>query len=223
MSRSRLQSLNSNIDHMTCSLSSKNSPRNTVDFEAACSVYIRFRGVNGYLGSDRIEIITGDHTSIADEDQVVEPEALVQVGDGLADGGVVHFVAGPDVMRDRPAGHHHHGDDHLDVVRLAIAAVTVLGKIGRPGALEIGAGDVIEHQVRLEAEQVAEVMIEGHLDLLLGGHELIEGAVPGLKLLEVDPDSLVLVPIGNEPAAPAIAEEVSLQPAGQAMFAGGAD
>src|SRR5271157_1429685 len=49
MSRSRLQSLISNIDHMTCSLSSKNSPRNTVDFEAACSVYIRFRGVNGYL------------------------------------------------------------------------------------------------------------------------------------------------------------------------------
>ena len=94
-------------------------------------------------GSDRIETITGDHTSIADEDQAVEPEALVQVGDGLADGGVVHFVAGPDVMRDRPAGHHHHGNDHLDVVRLAIAAVAVLGKIGRPGALEIGAGDVL--------------------------------------------------------------------------------
>src|SRR5271166_2023781 len=53
MSRSRLQSLNSNIDHMKCSLSSKNSPRNTVDFEAACSVYIRFRGVNGYLGSEK--------------------------------------------------------------------------------------------------------------------------------------------------------------------------
>ena len=34
---------------MKCSLSSKNSPRNTVDFEAACSVYIRFRGVNGYV------------------------------------------------------------------------------------------------------------------------------------------------------------------------------
>ena len=172
---------------------------------------------------DRIKIITSDHTSIADEDQAVEPESLVQVGDGLADGGVVHFVAGPDVMRDRPAGHHHHGNDHLDVVRLAIAAVAVLGEVGRPGALEVGAGDVIEHQVRLEAEQVAEVMIEGHLDLLLGRHELIESAVPGLELLEVDPDSLVLVPVGHEPAAPAIAEEVGLQPAGQAMFAGGAD
>ncbi len=91
---------------------------------------------------DRIEIITGDHTSIADEDQAVEPESPVQVGDGLADGGVVHLVAGPDMMRDRPAGHHHHGDDHLDIVRLAIAAVAVLGEAGRPGALEVGAGNV---------------------------------------------------------------------------------
>ena len=165
---------------------------------------------------DRIEIITCDHSSIADEDQAVEPESPVQVGDSLADGGVVHLVAGPDMMRDRPAGHHHHGDDDLDVVRLAIAAVAVFGKAGRPGALEVGAGDVLEHQVRLEAEQVAEVMIKGHLDLLLGGHELVEGAVPGLELLEVDPDSLVLVPVGHEPAAPAIAEEVGLQPAGQA-------
>ena len=45
------------------------------------------------------------------------------------------------------------------------------------GSAALGAGDVIEHQVRLEAEQVAEAMIEGQLDLLLGGHELVEGAI----------------------------------------------
>src|SRR5271157_5190056 len=59
MSRSRLQSLSSNIDHMKCSLSSKNSPRNTVDFEAACSVYIRFRGVNGYPAG--MDIAAGEY------------------------------------------------------------------------------------------------------------------------------------------------------------------
>ena len=170
---------------------------------------------------DRFKIITGDHTSIADEDQAVEPEALVQVGDGLADGGVVHLVAGPNVMRDRPARDHHHGNDHLNVMRLAIAAVAVLGEADRPGTLEVGAGDVVEHQLGLEAEQVAEPMIEGHLDLVLGGYELIEGAVPGLELLEMDPDPLVLVPVGHESPAPAIADEVGLQPAGQAVFAGG--
>ena len=81
---------------------------------------------------DRIEIITNDHTSIADEDQAVEPESLVQVGDGLADGGVVHFVAGTDVMGDRPTGDHHHGNDHLDVLRLAITAVAVLANSSGP-------------------------------------------------------------------------------------------
>ena len=44
---------------MKCSLSSKNSPRNTVDFEAACSVYIRFRGVNGYEGIEALGIRLG--------------------------------------------------------------------------------------------------------------------------------------------------------------------
>ncbi len=63
-------------------------------------------------------------------------------------------------------------------------------------------------------------MIEGQFDLFLGGHELIEGAVPGLELPEMDPDPLVLVPVGHEPPAPAIADEIGLQPAGQAVFAG---
>ena len=121
------------------------------------------------LGNDRFKIIIGDHTSITDEHEAVESESLVQVADGLCDGGVVHLVAGPDVMRDRPASHHHHGDDHLDVVRLAVSAVAVLGEVGRPGTLEVGAGDVVEHQVRLEAEQITEAVIEGHLDLFLGG------------------------------------------------------
>ena len=49
------------------------------------------------------------------------------------------------------------------------------------------------------------------------------GAMPGFELLEMDPDSLVLVPVWHEPAAPAIAEEVGFQPAGQAVFAGRPD
>src|SRR5271166_6094936 len=64
MSRSRIQSLIPNIDHMTCSLSSKNLPRNTVDFEAACSVYIRFRGVNGYPQT-LVQLPSGDPFSLS--------------------------------------------------------------------------------------------------------------------------------------------------------------
>ena len=111
----------------------------------------------------------------------------------------------------------------MDVVRLAIAAVAVLGEAGRPGALEVGAGDVIEHQVRLEAEQVAEAVIKSHLDALLGGHELIEGSVPGLQLAKVDTNPLVLVPLRNKPATLAVTDEVGLQPPRQAMFTRGVD
>src|SRR5258708_3899675 len=70
----------------------------------------------------RFKIITGDHASIADEDEALEPKSLVQVGNGLADGRVVDFIAGPNVMRDRPARDHHHGNDHLNVIRLAVTA-----------------------------------------------------------------------------------------------------
>ena len=94
---------------------------------------------------DHLQIILSDHASIADEDQPVEPEPPVQVGHDLLDRGVVDLVARPDVMRDRPARDHHHRDNHLDVLRLAIPAVAVLGEIGRPSALKVGAGDVVEH------------------------------------------------------------------------------
>ena len=172
---------------------------------------------------DHLQIILSDHASIADEDQPAEPEPPVQVGHGLLDRGVVDLVTRPDVMRDRPARDHHHRDDHLDILRLAIPAVAVLGEIGRPGALEVGAGDVVEHQLGLEAEQIAEAVIEGQLDLFLGGCELIEGAVPGLELLKMNPDPLVLVPARHKPPPLTVADEIGLQPAGQAVFAGGTD
>ena len=41
--------MKSEIQHMMRSLSSKDLPRNAMDFQAACSVYIRFQGVNGYV------------------------------------------------------------------------------------------------------------------------------------------------------------------------------
>jgi Carbon-nitrogen hydrolase len=110
---------------------------------------------------------------------------------------MVELIAGPDVMGDRPASHHHHADDHLHVVRLTISAVAVVGQTGRSCALEVGARDVVKHQVWLEAEQVAEPVIESHLDLLLGSHELIQRSVPGFQLLKVDADPLVLVPMAH--------------------------
>jgi len=56
-----------------------------------------------------------------------------------------------------------------------------------------------------------------------GRVELVEGAVPSVELPGVDADPAALVPVGNEASALAIADEVGLEPAGQAVLAGRGD
>ena len=80
---------------------------------------------------DRLNVLIGDHAPIADEDEPAELEAFAQVADDFLNGGMVDAVARPDVMGDRPARDHHHADDHLHVLRLAVAAVAVLGEVVR--------------------------------------------------------------------------------------------
>src|SRR5450755_656155 len=118
---------------------------------------------------------------------------------------MVDAVALPDVMGDRPARDHDHADDHLHVLRLAVAAVAVLGEVAWSGALEVGAGDVVEHQLGLEAEEVAEAVVEGHFDAVFGRVELVEGAVPGVELAGMDANPPALVPVGDEASSLAIA------------------
>src|ERR1700721_1715363 len=125
---------------------------------------------------------------------------------------MVDAIASPNMMGNRPARNHGHADDHLDVLRLAGAAVAVLGKVVRAGAFEVGACDVVEHQLGLEAEEVSESMVERHLNLLLGGMELIEGAIPSIELARMDTDPSALVPMGDEASSLTVAYEVGLEP-----------
>ena len=66
-------------------------------------------------------------------------------------------------------------------------------------------------------------MIQRHFDAVLGPEELVEGAVPGIELTGMDADPAALVPMGDEPSAHSVADEVGLEPAGQAMFTGRGD
>src|SRR5262249_60782562 len=102
---------------------------------------------------ERLEIRRGHHTAIPHEHDSAEAESLLQVGDDLLDRLVIDSVARPDVMGDRPARDHHHAHHDLNVARLAVAAVTVLGEVTGASPLEISAGDVVQDQVRLEAEE----------------------------------------------------------------------
>ena len=170
-----------------------------------------------------IYIFIGDHAAIADEHDAMELESLVQIADDFLHGVVVHGVAGPDVMSDRPASHHDDADDDLHVLRLAVATVTVFGEVGWSGPLEVCAGDVVEHQVWPKAEEVAETVIKSQLDLFFGGQELIESTVPGFQLAEVNADPVMLMPVWEKTSTLAVTHEVGLEPASQTMFAAGMD
>src|SRR5512135_3543883 len=136
---------------------------------------------------------------------------------------MINTVALPDMMGDRPARDHHHADDHLHVLGFAVAAVAVLGEVVWAGALEVGTGDVVEDQLGLEAEEVAEAVVECHFDPVLGREELVEGAVPGVELAGMDADPAALVPVEDEASALTVADEVGLEPGGEPVLAGGRD
>src|SRR5260370_35683173 len=108
---------------------------------------------------DCLDVLIGDHTPIAHEDEPAEVEAFAQIDNDFLYCRMVDAVACPDVMGNRPTGDHDHANDHLHVLRLAIAAVTVFGEVVRTGTLEVSAGDVVEHQIELRTEEIAEAAI----------------------------------------------------------------
>src|SRR5512135_3502062 len=165
----------------------------------------------------------GDHAPIADEDNPTELEAFPQVIDDFLNRGMINTVTLPGMMGDRPARHHHHADDHPHVLGFAVAAVAVLGEVVWAGALEVGTGDVVEDQLGLEAEEVAEAVVECHFDPVLGREELVEGAVPGVELAGMDADPAALVPVEDEASALTVADEVGLEPGGEPVLAGRGD
>src|SRR5262245_29556945 len=167
----------------------------------------------------RLQVVVADHAPITDEDDAGKGEARHQVAHHFLYRCHIQAIAGPDVMGNRPARHQDQADDDRHVLRLAVTAVTMVREILRPLALEVAAGDVEQHQVRPQAEQVPQALVKPDLDGGLGRDQAIEGAIPGIQLLMMDLDAAARVPVGPEAPAAAIADEVGLQPAGQTVLA----
>src|SRR5207247_8513999 len=106
------------------------------------------------------------------------------------------------------------------VLRHAYASITGYTDHHGDGIIEIATSTYEQHQIRLQAKQIAQALIETYLDLALGRDQAIQGAIPGTQLAKVHFDALVGMPVRQEASALAIADEVGLQPAGQAMLAG---
>jgi hypothetical protein len=122
------------------------------------------------IAQQRLDISVAHHATITDEDDAAKMETTRQIADYLLDRGHVQAIAFPHVMGDRPARHHHQANDDLHVLRLAVAAVAMMGEVLWPLALEVGAGDVEQHQVWPQAKQVAQAAVQGLLDLAFGLH-----------------------------------------------------
>jgi hypothetical protein len=89
------------------------------------------------------------------KDDAFEPEALLEIAQHIRDRFGIAPIALEHMMSDRPAVDQNQTNQHLRVARLAIAAVAMGADLGRPPALEIGRGQIIEHHVDLQREQVA--------------------------------------------------------------------
>ena len=174
-----------------------------------------------------IEVLARHHAAIADEHDPLEPEALLEITENFGNGLGIAPVTGKHVMRDRPAVDHDQADQNLPVARLAVAAVAVAAELGRSLALEIGRGQIVEHHVDPQREQIAQPHKQRLLDLRLARQQLVERAIPLLELAHLDahprrPTGLafrVLAPGGDEAPAAAVADKIALQPPRQGMLA----
>ena len=84
-----------------------------------------------------VEVLARHHAAIADKDDTIEPEALLEIAQHIRDRLGIAPVALEHMMRDRPTVDQNQADQHLRVVRLAIAAVAIGAHLRRPLALEI--------------------------------------------------------------------------------------
>ena len=167
-----------------------------------------------------IEVLARHHAAIANEDDAFEPEALFEVTHHIGNGLGVAPIALEYVMRNRPTVDHDQTDEYLRVARFAVAAVAVGAKLGRTGALEIGRGQIVEHHIDLQREQIPQPKKQRQFDLVFDFEQMVERAIPLLELLRLDAHARgaaglafhVISPGRDEAPAAAITDKITLQP-----------
>ena len=120
-----------------------------------------------------------DHAAVQRPDPVGLPVARLHHPDDLLQRRHVRAVAGKDlVAQGHATAAHHQRDIHLLAVRPVVSRVTALRqRIRRRFSFEVGAGDVVQQQVVVEFEQLAQPFLQVLLECLLVGQQLIERSV----------------------------------------------
>ena len=107
----------------------------------------------------------GDHRPVADQDHPVDPEPLPDRVEQLRDGARVSGVPGVDLHRHRTTiGRAHQPPVDLQLAVLAVAAVPERGQRAA-AALEVGRGQVVEHEPTIGEVAAGERLLDPLLTL----------------------------------------------------------
>ena len=120
-----------------------------------------------------------DHAAVHHPDAMRPAVARLHRADDLLDRGHVGAVAGEHLVAQRHAlARHHQADADLLAVRPMVAAVAARGqRVGLRLALEVGAGHVVQQQLVVELEQLAQAALEMGLQRRLVRQQAVERAI----------------------------------------------
>src|SRR6516162_6959447 len=118
------------------------------------------------------------HATVPYPHHALQPEALPEILHHSAQRDLVQTITGKDMVGYRPALHHHHPEQNLAMTGFAVPAVATAGQLRRPLAFKVGGGQVVENQVRLQTEQIAEAEVEIFFDAPFVRQKVVESLVP---------------------------------------------
>ena len=132
------------------------------------------------------DVLGAGHPAIHHPDALGHSVARLHRSHDLFHGGHVGAIAGEHFVAQRhPLAGDHQGDADLFAVGPMIAAVAALGqRVALGQAFEVGAGHIVEQQVVLQREQLAQPAAQMLLEGLLVRQQPIQGAV---ETIVVDP------------------------------------
>jgi hypothetical protein len=123
------------------------------------------------------DVVGAEHAAIGHQHGISQSEAALQLLGHRLQGGDVHRRAREDAVGDgQPLLGDRQPDHDLGAVAAMIAGVAVLGQFAGSVALEVGRGEVVEHQLQRQAEEIGEADEEPVLELLTMRMETVHRA-----------------------------------------------
>ena len=136
----------------------------------------------GLGGAHLLQRLFGGDAAVHAPDALGTSVLRFDVFEEVFQGGLVTGVSRHHLIGEREALRgHHQGDDHLGAVRALVSAVAELAfSDERRVALEVGAGQVIEQDIKARLEQDLPALTKKREEGALVGEQLVQASVQGV-------------------------------------------